>query len=82
MRVPIERQGLSFIFKEVYMKKQTRITISENIEQIDMYIRMISKKLEDIYPPPATNHVDLIKKHLERMGECTDNIMHQVYGEV
>ena len=58
------------------MKEQTRITISENVERIDMYIKMISDELKD---PDLVDHAAIID-HLEHMGECTDNIMHQVYG--
>lgn len=58
------------------MKEQTRSTISENVERIDMYIKMISDELKD---PDLVDHAAIID-HLEHMGECTDNIMREAWG--
>ena len=58
------------------MKEQQRIAISENIERIDLYIQMITEQFEN---PDLVNNATIID-HLEHMGDCTDNILHIVYG--
>lgn len=60
------------------MKKQTRGNIIEHTTRIDVYIELIREKLDGIYPPPATNHVEKIKDHLDHMSECTECILRQV----